>query len=112
MDRRAHGSAEEKPHGPRRRARLFRRYAFVIVAVVGAALVLSGSIQLLSSYSDSREAIARVERSYAATAAEKIASFIGRNETLVTSSSRALGSAPTDQQRLEFLRPLLTLAEI
>jgi len=95
-----------------RRARLFRRYAFVIVALVGGVLVLSSSIQLLSSYSDSREAVARVERAYAATAAEKIASFIRQNERLVTSSSRALGSAATDQQRLEFLRPLLTLAEI
>ncbi len=105
-------SGAGRRHGPRRRARLFRRYAVVIVAVVGGALVLSSSIQFLSSYGDSREAVARVERAYAATAAERIASFIRRSEAIVTSSSRALGSATTDQGRLEFLRPLLTLAEI
>src|SRR5206468_5129553 len=75
-------------------------------------LVLSSSIQLLSSYGDNRAAVARVERAYAATAAARITSFIQKNETLVTSSSRALGSAATDQQRKEFLRPLLTPAEI
>jgi len=74
--------------------------------------VLSSSIQLLSSYRDNREAVARVERGYAAAAAERIASFIHENETLVTSSSRALGSATTNDRRLEFLRPLLTLAAI
>jgi signal transduction histidine kinase len=104
--------SRDQHHGPHRRTRLFRRYAVVIVAVVGGALVLSSSIQLLSSYGDSREAVGRLERAYAATAAERITSFIQKNETLVTGSSRALGSATTDQQRLEFLRPLLTLAEI
>ena len=74
--------------------------------------MLSSSIQLLSSYDDNRAAVARVERAYAATAAERITSFIQKNEALVTSSSRALGSATNDQQRLEFLRPLLTLAAI
>ncbi len=74
--------------------------------------MLSSAIQLLSSYGDSREAVGRVERAYAATAAERITSFIQKNETLVTGSSRALGSATTDQQRREFLRPLLTPAEI
>src|SRR6266568_4730426 len=94
------------------RTRLFRRYTIVIVAVVGGALVLSSSIQLLSSYGDSRDAAFRIERAYAATAAERITSFIQKNETLVTGASRALGSATTDQQRKEFLRPVLTLAEI
>jgi signal transduction histidine kinase len=94
------------------RTRLFRRYTIVIVAVVGGALVLSSLIQLLSSYGDSRDAAFRIERAYAATAAERITSFIQTNETLVTGSSRALGSATTDQQRKEFLRPLLTPAEI
>ena len=95
-----------------RRVRLVRRYASVIVAVVGGLLVLSSAIQLLSSYGDSRTAVGRVERAYAATAAERIKAFIHENETLVTSTSRALGGATTNELRLQFLRPLLTLADI
>ena len=111
MDRLAPASAEDRPHGPRR-ARLFRRYAVVIVALVGGALVLSSLIQLVSSYGDSREAVARVERAYAATAAGRIAAFIHENETLIATASRNLGGAASDQQRQEFLWPLLTLDPI
>jgi signal transduction histidine kinase len=94
---------------PPRRARLFRRYALVIVAVVGGALVLNSSVQLLSSFGDNRDAVARVERAYAATAAERITSFIRETETLVTNASRAMGSATSDQRRTEVLQPLLAL---
>ncbi len=92
------------------RAQLFRRYARVIVAVVGGALLISSSIQVLSSFGDNRDAVARVERAYAATAADRITSFISRDETLVRGSSLALGSATTDQQRYELLRLLWRLA--
>ena len=93
-----------------RRVRLFRRYALVIVAVVGGALVLNSSVQLISSFADNRNAVARVERAYAARAAERIAAFIHETETLVTNASRVMGSATSDQRRNEVLQPLLTLS--
>jgi len=77
--------------------------------VVGGALLLSSSIQLLSSFGDNRDAVALVERAYAKTAAERITSFIHDKEALITSTSRAVGSATTDERRMEFLRLLLTL---
>ncbi|MDP9320945.1 MAG: ATP-binding protein [Chloroflexota bacterium] len=94
--------------GPRRVV-LFRRYALVIVAVVGGALVLNSSVQLISSFSDNRDAVARVERAYAAAAAERITSFIRETETLVTNASRAMGGATNEQRRNEVLQPLLAL---
>ena len=92
------------------RAQLFRRYARVIVALVGGALLISSSMQVLSSFGDNFDAVARVERAYAATAAERITSFIDRDETLIRSSSLALGSAMTDERRYELLRLLWRLA--
>jgi signal transduction histidine kinase len=92
------------------RAQLLRRYARVIVAVVGGALLISSSIQVLSSFGDNRDAVARVERAHAATAAERIRSFIDRDETLIRSSSLVLGSATTDEKRYELLRLLGRLA--
>src|SRR6266542_1741109 len=95
----------------RRRVPLLRRYAMVIVAVVGGALVLNSSVQLISSYGDNRNAVALVERAYAARAADRINSFIDQTAALVTTASRAMGSA-TGDQRNEILRPLLLTPEI
>jgi signal transduction histidine kinase len=96
--------------GPRR-VPLLRRYALVIVAVVGGALVLNSSVQLISSYGDNRNAVALVERAYAARAADRINSFIDQTAALVTTASRAMGSATRDQRK-EVLRPLLLTPEI
>jgi signal transduction histidine kinase len=68
---------------PRRRTRrgLFRRYAIIVVGVVGASLVAGGLVQALFSYRDNRDAILRVQQDTVVSAAANISHFITQTET-------------------------------
>ncbi len=55
---------------------LFRKYALVLTAAVGVALVVSGALQLYFLYDEQQRSIARLEREKATGAAERIQQFV------------------------------------
>ncbi|MFQ6026153.1 MAG: sensor histidine kinase [Dehalococcoidia bacterium] len=57
-------------------SRLFWKYFRIFMVLVGGALLTSGGIDLLFSYQDQRQALAKVERQRAASAAVMIERFI------------------------------------
>lgn len=60
----------------RPKSRIFRKYVTIFVALVGAALLTSGLIDLFFSYQEKRDVLATIERERAATAAVMIERFI------------------------------------
>ncbi|MEN3377806.1 MAG: hypothetical protein V7604_3161, partial [Hyphomicrobiales bacterium] len=60
----------------RARSRLFTKYAALFVLVVTVALLFNGIIDALFYYRENREALVRVQREQAETAAAKIGQFI------------------------------------
>src|SRR5437763_16820987 len=92
----------ESPTSARPRGRrLFRRYLFVLVFLVGTVLLVSGGVQSYVAYTQNRTALGRIQQGQAAVAAVKIQQFIqalfppidAANQTL-----RSLGN-PTPEQR-------------
>ena len=63
-----------------RRAGLFRKYSTLIVSLVGGALLVSGGINLLFSYQQTRNALLLLEREKAQAAAAGIGRFVGEIE--------------------------------
>ena len=51
------------------RRTLFRKYALILVAFVGGMLLVRGTIELYSSYRDSKAAVVRLHREKATGAA-------------------------------------------
>ncbi len=60
----------------RREGQLFRKYVFILVALVGAVLVPSGVLQAYFSFQESQRALLESQREQAKFAAAKIAEFI------------------------------------
>src|SRR5215472_391972 len=58
------------------RGRLFRKYIALFVAVVAAALLANGLIEIWFSYQEQRAALVRMQRAQAEAAAAKISEFI------------------------------------
>ncbi|MDE2227406.1 MAG: sensor histidine kinase, partial [Alphaproteobacteria bacterium] len=58
------------------RSRLFRKYAVVLVGVVGIALVINGAFQIWSSLQERKDLLLRSQRQQAVAAEEKIEQFI------------------------------------
>jgi class 3 adenylate cyclase len=92
--------------------RLFRKYAIIISALVGAALLASGGVALFFSYTENRAAIAAVQREKALSAAGVIERFVKEIEDQIGWTTQALyapGRDGLEQRRIDFLR-LLRLA--
>ena len=95
------------PHG-----RLFRKYAIIISALVGAALLASGGVALYFSYTENRAAIAAVQREKALSAAAVIEQFVKEIVDQIGWTTQAVyapGRSGLEQHRIDFLR-LLRLA--
>ena len=91
----------------RTKGRLFRKYAALLVALVGTALVLSTAIETYYSFHENREASAAVQREKAVGAATIIEQFLKEIEGQVgwtTHASFVPGQSGADQRRFDFLR--------
>ncbi|MBL8385093.1 MAG: GAF domain-containing protein [Burkholderiales bacterium] len=93
--------------GALRRGRLFRRYFFLIMALVCGALLASGGISLYTSYQENKLALARLQKEKAIAAAARIEQFIkGIEQQLAFAALPQLGSEGAEQRRIEFLKLL------
>jgi signal transduction histidine kinase/CheY-like chemotaxis protein len=91
------------------RGRLSRKYALVVVALVGVALLTSGLVQSYVAYRDSKTALGRLQREKATTAAARIAAFVNETERQVRSALPPAGVGGTlslDQRRADYQRLL------
>ena len=91
------------------RGSLLRKYAAVLILLVGGVLLLSSLVNLSFAYRDTRAALVRVEREQALAAAGRIAQFVTGIERQV----RAAMAVPfndaamaLEQREIEFLRLL------
>ena len=94
------------PHA--HRTLLFRKYAIVLVALVGGALLVSGLIEGYFSYLENETAAIGIQRAQAAGAAGRIEQFVSEVERQVRDGPQ---SAPTsavtvEQRRSDLLRLL------
>jgi signal transduction histidine kinase len=86
---------------------LFRKYAALLVALVGGSLLINATIELYYSYQQSRDGLIAVQREKAQGAAAIIEQFISEIEGQLgwATDFLAPGSGP-EQRRFDFLRLL------
>ncbi|MBO0743174.1 MAG: hypothetical protein J2P51_17345, partial [Hyphomicrobiaceae bacterium] len=100
---RTNGPAPGEP--PPQRGGLFRKYAALLVALVGGSLIVSAAIEMYYSWGESRQALIAVQREKAQGAAGIVEQFVKEIEGQV---GWATGFLPTgsglDQRRFDFLR--------
>ncbi len=97
------------------RLRLFAKYAALIVALVGGALVASGAISLYFAYGESRQALLALQREKADAAAYRIEQYVRGLEHEIgwTALPRVQeGSSASEQRRIEFLKLLRQAPQI
>ena len=97
------------------RLRLFAKYAALIVALVGGALVASGAISLYFAYGESRQALLALQREKADAAAYRIEQYVRgiEHELGWTALPRVQeGSSAAEQRRIEFLKLLRQAPQI
>ena len=93
----------------RTKGRLFRKYAGLLVALVGTALTMSTAIDTYYSFQENREALVAIQREKAIGAATIIEQFVKEIEGQVgwtTHASFVAGQSGADQRRFDFLRLL------
>jgi GAF domain-containing protein/HAMP domain-containing protein len=91
------------------KGRLFRKYAVLLVSLVGSALVISSAIETYNSYIENREALIAVQREKAIGAATIIEQFVKEIEGQVgwtTHATFVAGPSGAEQRRFDFLRLL------
>ena len=86
---------------------LFRKYAALLLALVGGSLIVSAAIEMYYSYGESRQALIAVQREKAERAAAVVEQFVKEIEGQVGWATGFLpaGSGP-EQRRFDFLRLL------
>jgi len=90
-----------------RRGRLFRKYLFLILALVCGALIISGGVGLYFSYQENKVALANLQREKAVSAAARIEQFVRQIEQqLAFAALPQLGVEGLEQRRIEFLKLL------
>ena len=95
------------PKSGQRSRSLFRKYAILLVALVGGSLVISTSIEMYYSYWQSRDALSAVQREKALGAAAVIEQFVKEIENQVGWAAGFLpAGSGIDQRRYDFLRLL------
>src|SRR5919106_484281 len=91
----------------RRRGRLARKYAIVLVALVTGALLASGAVEIYSSYNENQAALVTLQREKAAGAASRIESFVREIERQLVWTTQPLlvsSSAALEQRRIDAVR--------
>jgi signal transduction histidine kinase len=92
---------------PRPRGRLFRKYVALFVAVVSLALIINGLFEIWFSYREHQEALVRIQREQAESAAAKIAQFVSEiKNQLGWTTQLPWSSATMEQRRVDALRLL------
>ena len=97
------------------RLRLFAKYAALIVALVGGALVASGAISLYFAYGESKNALFALQREKADAAAYRIEQYVrGLDHELGWTALPRVqeGSSASEQRRIEFLKLLRQAPQI
>ncbi|MGH7392472.1 MAG: cache domain-containing protein, partial [Candidatus Rokuibacteriota bacterium] len=91
------------------RGRLFRRYAVPFAALVSAALLASGAIEIYLSYQENKGALVALQREKALAAAARIEQFvreIERQLVWTTHHQLVTGPAALEQRRVDHYRLL------
>src|SRR5215208_3300309 len=90
---------------PAPRGRLFRKYALLFVALVGATLLVTSGFDFWFSYQESKAALVRIEHEKALAAAQRIQEFVGEIERQIGWTTHAQWEAgPLDQRRQDYFR--------
>jgi signal transduction histidine kinase/HAMP domain-containing protein len=92
-----------------RRGRLFRKYAAVLILLVGGVLLLSSLGNLYFSYHETKAALVRLERQQALTAASRIEQFVTGIERQVRAAMEVPfndAAMAREQREIDFLRLL------
>ena len=93
-----------RPHKTRS---LLRKYAALLVALVGGSLIINAAIEMYYSYGESREALIAVQREKAQGAAAVIEQFVKEIEGQVGWATGFLpAGSGLEQRRFDFLRLL------
>src|SRR5712691_4578719 len=96
---------EAAPSGAPPRRRLFRKYAWLFIALVGAALLINSAFDFWFSYQESKTALVRIQQEKAEAAARRIEEFIGEIERQIGWTTHAQwASGPLDQRRQDYFR--------
>ncbi len=95
------------PAGAPPRRRLFRKYALLFIALVGAALLINSAFDFWFSYQENKAALIRVQQEKADAAAARIEEFIDEIERQIGWTTHAQwASGPLDQRRQDYFRLL------
>ena len=94
-------TAEPGASPPRQavRKRLFRKYVTLFVAVVSAALLSSGLLQIWFAYQEQTSSLVRFQREQAKAAADKIGQFMREIEGQIGWTTQLPWSADTFEER-------------
>ncbi len=95
------------PQHPQQRGGLFRKYAALLLALVGGSLIVSAAIEMYYAWSESRQALIAVQREKAQGAAAIIEQFVKEIEGQVGWATGFLpAGSGLEQRRFDFLRLL------
>ena len=95
------------PAGAPPRRRLFRKYALLFIALVGAALLINSSFDFWFSYQENKTALVRIQQEKADAAAARIEEYVGGIESQIGWTTHAQWAAgPLDQRRQDYFRLL------
>jgi GAF domain-containing protein/anti-sigma regulatory factor (Ser/Thr protein kinase) len=107
------------PAGAAPRRRLFRKYALLFIALVGAALLVNSTFDFWFSYEENKASLVRIQQEKADAAARRIEEFIGEIERQIGWTTHAQwASGPLDQRRQDYFRllrqepPITELSEL
>jgi len=104
----APAAAEPAPRG-----RLFRRYFFLVVALVTVSLLVPSSISLWFSYQETLQALHELQQEKANGAASRIEQYIVNvHSQLRGAALPQLGADAMEQRKLEFLKLLTRVPEV
>jgi two-component system, NtrC family, sensor kinase len=92
----------------RRHGRLSRKYLVILVGLVTGALLVSGAVEIYSSYNENKAALVALQREKASGAASRIESFVREIERQLVWTTQPLlvptASAALEQRRIDAVR--------
>jgi signal transduction histidine kinase len=91
---------------PRRPRRLFWKYVWLLVVLLGAALTVSACLEIYYSYQENKRALLRLQEKEALAAAGRLEQFVAEVERRITSLVEAQWDVSIPQLRLDYLRLL------
>ena len=100
-------AASDAPAMTPPRRRLFRKYALLLVGLVGAALLITSGFDFWFSYQETKAALIRLQQEKALAAAERIEGFVDEIQRQIGWTTHAQWAAsPLDQRRQDYFRLL------